>query len=37
VHDAADAVTVTDPDPPASGKCCPVGAIENVHGGGGAA
>ena len=34
---AADAVTVIDPDPPPFGRFCDDGAIEMVHGGGGAA
>src|SRR4051794_26814644 len=33
----ADAVTVTDPEPPPSATLWPVGAIENVHVGAGAA
>ena len=34
-HDAAEAVTVVDPVPPVSDTDCAVGAIVNVHGGGG--
>ncbi|MCU1386108.1 MAG: hypothetical protein JWL71_4805 [Acidobacteria bacterium] len=36
-HEAADAVTDTDPEPPVSEKIWPAGAIENVQGGAGAA
>lgn len=36
-HDPADGVTATDPVPPVSATFCVVGAIVNVHGGGGAA
>jgi hypothetical protein len=34
---AAEAVTATDPEPPASATLWPIGAIVKVHGGGGAA
>ena len=34
-HVAADAVTVTLPEPPSGEIDCEVGEIENVHGGGG--
>ena len=36
-HDVAEAVTVVEPVPPVSDIDCAVGAIVNVHGGGGAA
>ena len=36
-HVVADAVTAKDPDPPVSPMLWSVGAIENVHGGGGGA
>jgi hypothetical protein len=36
LHDDAEAVTATDPEPPVSSTRCPVGEIEKVHGGGGA-
>jgi hypothetical protein len=37
VQDAADAVTAIDPGPPPFGMSCVVGAMVNVHGGGGGA
>jgi hypothetical protein len=37
VHDAADALTLIEPDPPLSATFCEPGEIENVQAGGGAA